>query len=494
MIPFIGEHYPHKSRAVASNLLVNCYTETVGDTNAKSKFIVIGSEGTGVWSDLGDLGGIRGSHRTQSGELYRVYGNSLVKINQDKTFSVVYAISDLTTFVSMADNGYYLMIADGVNLWAFDLILQTMQEVTPDDFTNPSFVKYHNQRFYAINKDPTKQFGADQVPNNNKIYFSEVGPTGCLTWLNLSYIVTESSADANIAIESVANAVWVFGQSSYEIFQTSANPDAPLAVIGGASGEIGCLAPYSVAKIGGSVFWLGASKAGRNQIYMSQGLQPVEISNSAISDQIDKMGDTSDAVGFTYKNGNHTFYVLTFIGGNKTFVYDVGEGNWSRRTTRERLTNVENRWAVLFADSVFSTILCGINSTEKVNSLVVELDSYKYDDWDGRPIINTVQGPHMWSNLKRVMIKMIKVDMQVGLIPQTGQGSAPTLDVSISEDGYVFNYTRTIELPLIGQYKGQVIIPRCGSAHSPVIRIRNSDNVPFVLMGVDMKAEVTSAY
>lgn len=495
MIPFNGEHYPLKSRAVSSNRLINCYTETSKDPNSKGQFIVIGSEGTREWADLGSIGDIRGSHVTDNGLLYSVYGNSLVRINEDKTFEVLFAVSALSNFVSMADNGYYLVIADGVNLWAFDLVLNTIQEVTPDDFTNPTFVKYMNQRFVAINNDPTKTFSSEQVPNNNKIYFSEVGPTGPLTWLNLSFFSSETSSDANIAMETVGNALWVWGRKSYEIYQTNSNPDRPFYRIGGASGEIGCLAPNSVAKIGGSVFWLGSSSAGNNQIYMSQGLSGiVEISNPAISYELSQMSDTSDAVAFAYQIGSHVFYRITFMGGNKTFVYDVTEGNWARRTTRERLTNVENRSAVLFAVGVYGTILCGISSTENVGSLVIELDLEKYDDWDGRPIVNTVQGPHMWSNLKKVFISMIKIDMQVGLVPQNGQGSKPKLDVSLSNDGYKFPYTRSIELPLIGKYEGQVILPRWGSAHSPVLRIQNSDPIPFVLIGVDMKAELSNGY
>lgn len=494
MIPFIGEHYPDASRALSSNLLVNCYTEKPSSPNAKSKFVAKGREGTKLWLDIGDYGDIRGSHVTANNLLYRVYGSSLIRVNSDKTFDVLFPLSVGSTTISMADNGYYLMIADGTNLWAFDLTDETLQEVTPDGFTNPTFVKYMDQRFVAINNDPTKDFNVEDVPTNNKIYFSEIGPTGCLDWFSVSFFSSESSADANTSMTIASDALWVFGQRSFEIYQTDTNPDKPYRAIGGVSGEIGCLAPYSVSTIGGSVFWLGSSTSGNNQIYMSQNFTPVVISNPAISYELDQMGDTSDAVASTYQKNGHTFYVITFIGGNKTFVYDVTEGNWSRRTTRERFTNVENRYAVIFIDSVYSTLLCGISSTENVGSLVVELDSEKYDDWDGRPIINTVQGPHLWSNLKQVFMTMLKIDMQVGLVPLNGQGSKPKLSVAFSDEGYVFDYTRTIELPLTGQYKGQVVLTDLGSAYSPVVRIQNSDPIPFVLMGVDLKAEVSDAY
>ena len=494
MIPFIGEHYPDKSRALSSNLLINCFTEKSQDQNAKSKFSAKGREGTSLWLDMGDLGDIRGSHVTANGLLYRVYGNSLIRVNSDKTFDVVFAVSDLATTVSMADNGFYLMIADGTNLWSFNLSTEVMQDVTPDAFSNPTFVKYIDQRFVAINNDPTRDYSLDSVPQNNKIFFSETGANGGETWFELSFFNSETSADANTSMAIASDALWVWGQKSLEIYKSDSNPDKPFRIVGGVSTEIGCLAPYSVATIGGSVFWLGSSTSGNNQIYMSQNFSPVVISNPAISYELDQMGDTSDAISSTYQLNGHTFYVITFIGGNKTFRYDVNEGVWARLTTRERFTNVENRYAVMFVDSVYSTLLCGISSTENVGSLVVELDPNKYDDWDGRPIINTVQGPHMWSNLKKVFMSMIKIDMDVGSVPQNGQGSKPKLSVSISEDGYVFDYTRTIELPVIGNYKGQVVLTRLGSAYSPVIRVQNSDPIPFGFLGLDLKAEISNGY
>ena len=494
MIPFNGQHYPHKSRAVASSRLINCYTETIGDQNAKSKFIVIGTEGTNTWLDMGDYGDIRGSHVSANGVLYRVYGDSLIRVNSDKTFDVLQSIGEGARRVSMADNGYYLMLADGTNLWAYNFNTEVLQDATPIDFSNPTYVKYIDQRFVAINSDPTKDYALDDVPNNNKIFFSETGPEGCLTWLNASNFYSETSADANIAMEICNNSLWVWGQRSYEVYQTQGNPDIPFYRIGGASGEIGCLAPNSVTTIGGSVFWLGSSGSGNNQIFMSNGTMPVVISNPAISYQLDQMGDTSDAVGFSYQKESHVFYVITFIGGNKTFVYDVKEQNWSRRTTREKLTNVENRWAVNYIDAVYSTLLCGVSSTENVGSLVLELDSNKYDDWDGRPIVRTLQGPYIWNNLKKLFIRMFKVDMEVGTVPQNGQGANPILEVGISDDGYVFDYIRRVNLPVIGKYKGQVILTGLGSSYNPVIRLKISDPIPFVVLGADMEVRQSNAY
>ena len=41
----------------------------------------------------------------------------------------------------------------------------------------------------------------------------------------------------------------------------------------------------------------------------------------------------SDAFGYCYSDGGHTFYVLTFPSGNATWVYDATTAMWHERST-----------------------------------------------------------------------------------------------------------------------------------------------------------------
>ncbi len=268
----------------------------------------------------------------------------------------------------------------------------------------------------------------------------------------------------------------------------------PYRRIGGASGEIGCQAPHSVATIGGQVFWLGTSKAGVNQIFMSQGYTPVVISTHAISYQLSKLGDTSDAVAFCYQQENHIFYVLTLVGGNKTFVYDVTEGEWFNQTTRTALVNKQNRWAVIFAVTAYSTILCGMSSTSSENSLVLELSLDKFDDWDGRPIVRTAQGVHLWDDLKNVFYRELRVDCDVKAV-QNGQGSNPVLMMSFSDDGgNTFTSERTRSIGKVGDYLHQVSWLFLGSSRNRVFRFTYSDPVFLSIGGVRAITDQSNAY
>jgi hypothetical protein len=495
MIPFIGQDYQHRSKEVASNRLVNAYVETIEDENAKSRKIVIGTAGTQVFGDLGNYGQCRGMHTSADGTPYAVYGSSLFEINSDGSGTIRADIGGLSSFVSMADNGYYLMIADGVNLWAYGFALMNLQEVTPADFENPTHVRYLKQRFVAINSDPTILTGDTQVPNSNKIYFSEVGPDGCLTWPSLNFFSSESSADSNSGLAIAGNALWVFGRQSYEVYGVQANPDAPYSPIGGGASELGCSAPFSVSTIGGQVFWLGSSRAGKNQVFMSNGYSPQRISNHAIEYELGLISDTTDAVSFTYQQEGHTFYVLTLVGGNKTFVYDVTENYWHERTTRRKLKNVQDRWAPMFSTFAYDKVLCGFNNQEGGNSLVLELELDRYEDWDNRPIVREIQGPIMWEDLRRVFHYEFRLDMDVGHALQIGQGSVPKIMLSYADDAaHTFSSERIIDLPLIGKYVGVVAWRRLGSSRKRVYKVTFSDPIRFIVLGARLKAGGSNAY
>lgn len=494
MIPFADQSNQHRSRDEGSSYLDNFYKESV--EGGKYPFVLIGTPVTETWANLGTFGQCRGLHTTANAtnSPFGVYGSKLIEIMSNGTGVERADIGNQGSFVSMADNGYYLMIADGVNLWAYNFDTQVMQEVTPADFTAPTFVKYLKQRFVAINADPTRLTGDEQVPNSNKIYYSEVGPDGCLTWPNLNFFSSESTADANTGMAIAGNALWVFGTQSYEVYGLQADPNNPYTPIGGGASELGCSASFSVSTIGGQVFWLGSSRSGKNQVFMSNGYSPVPISTHAIEFQLGEVDDTSDAIGWTYQQEGHIFYVLTLVGGNKTFVYDVTEGVWHNRSTRRKLVNVVDRWAPTFSCFAYERVLVGFNNQEGGDSLVLELKLGGGTDWDGRPVVRTAQGVHLWDDLKPVFYKDLKVDIQVDA-KQEGQGSDPILMMEYSDDaGYTFNSQRFGTTGKIGKYKWQCSYTFLGSARSRVFKLTFSDPNPIVILGVRAELEGSNAY
>jgi hypothetical protein len=99
----------------------------------------------------------------------------------------------------------------------------------------------------------------------------------------------------------------------------------------GAFIQHGCAAKYSVAQMGDALFWLSQDKQGGNVVLKGQGYQAERISTHAIEVAIASYAVKSDAIGYTYQQEGHQFYVLTFPTADRTWVYDLVTGEWHER-------------------------------------------------------------------------------------------------------------------------------------------------------------------
>jgi len=95
----------------------------------------------------------------------------------------------------------------------------------------------------------------------------------------------------------------------------------------------GCAAPWSVGVAEQSIFWLGASRLGEGFVVEAQGFTPRVVSSFAVQNDINKLGRIDATQGDVYIDRGHTFYLLSFIGGKKTWAYDLTEQIWAERGT-----------------------------------------------------------------------------------------------------------------------------------------------------------------
>lgn len=480
MIPFIGETYPHQSLDVSAQKTLNMYPEIIGaDKQGKSQYILIGTPGSTVFSDLTSLTNspCRGLHFTSTSVLYGVYGTKLVRVASDGSIAESYTLSGGSSRVSMADNGKYLLIADRQNIWKLEMDTGAFESINTLPFTEPQQVKYLKQRFIS--------FGI----NSNTFYWSEVGPDGPNTWEALNVASAEGSADYITSMAVSDGELYVFGPRSYQVFTVSPDVDLPFVPVGGSFTNIGLGAIDSVAEIGGTILWLGSSTAGKNQVYMMNGYNAEVISNYAISTLLNKAdissgtpNTTSDAVGFTYQQNNHIFYVLTLRQANRTIVYDITTNQWHERSSRDPIYNRENKWHPTFAVYAYDRVLVGNNTVPNI----LELDLEKYTEYDGRAIKRQRIGPTLWDELAPVFHRDFYIDVQtgVGLSDNTAQGYDPQIMLRWSDDGgYTWSSERWKTLGKIGEYQTRVKWNKLGRSRSRVYEVTVTDPVKVVFLG-----------
>jgi hypothetical protein len=242
------------------------------------------------------------------GKLYRVDGN--------------FAVTELglingSGLVSMADNGIQLFVACNPSAFIYNANTGVFAQITDPDFPGAVTVGYLDS-YFVFNE-----------PNSQRVWVTSLLDGTAID--PLDFASAEGNPDNIVSLMVDHREVWLFGNNTVEVWYNAGLADFPLARIEGAFMETGCLAPYSVAKLDNAVFWLGSDARGNGIVYRNQGYNAQRVSTHAIEWQIQQYGVLNDAIGYSYQQDGHSFYVLTFPTAQATWVFDVATGAWHER-------------------------------------------------------------------------------------------------------------------------------------------------------------------
>lgn len=304
----------------------------------------------------------------------------------------------------------------------------------------------------------------------------------------LNFASSEGSPDKVLAVIGSSRNLWVLNEKTTEVYVNTGNADFPFERIQNAFVEIGLKAKYSIAKLPGTIFWLGRSEEGENIVFSASGLTPQRISTHAIEYAISTYADPSSATAFTYQSNGHYFYVLNF--DEATWVYDVTTSSWHQRA----YTNA----------GVLERHLAEFHAFDYINNLHLVADSesnkiYKFSDTyysdDGDAITRLRTSPHVSNDLKRIFFNSFQLDMEVGIGLDGGvQGSSPTVMLDFSDDG---GHTWSSEswtladntAGAIGNYKTRVKWNRLGKSRDRIFRVKMTDPVKTIWIDAQIDIE-----
>lgn len=311
--PILGSSYVTRSVNAADNRMVNLYPEIVPE-GGKEPAYLMRAPGLRLLQTVGS-GPIRGLW-TYGGYGFVVSGDSLYRVDSSWNATVKGTVSGSGP-VSMVDNGTQLFIACNGPSYIYNLTTDVFSQITDPDFPGAVTVGYIDG-YFVFNEPDSQRFWVTSLLDG-----LSVDP--------LDFASAEGSPDGLVSLIVDHREVWLFGTNSVEVWYDAGLLDFPLARIQGAFNEIGCAAAYSVAKLDNGLFWLGADARGKGIVYRSQGYTGQRISTHAVEWQIQQYSDISDAIGYTYQQDGHSFYVLIFPTANTTWVYDVSTGAWHER-------------------------------------------------------------------------------------------------------------------------------------------------------------------
>ena len=181
--------------------------------------------------------------------------------------------------------------------------------------------------------------------------------------------------------------------------------------------QMGLAYTYSVAPIGGSIFWVSRDDDGDGVVVEAKGFQPRPVSNHAITNSIQSKTVTGAApVAWSHQAMNHSFYVLTFPDDNLTWSYDIAAGpeaGWHERMYLNGSTEEAHRGRccafVSGEDGSAKAHLVGDRENGKIYALSMDA----YDD-DGNATRRIRRCQHLSNEMKQIIYHALELDVAHG--------------------------------------------------------------------------------
>ena len=504
--PILGQAYVARSVNAADNRMINLFPEAIPNEGKEAGFLNR-APGLRLLTAVG-LGPIRGLWQFE-GFMYVVSGNTLYKLDSSYNATVLGTIAG-TGLVSMSDNGTQLFIAANGPGYIYNSSTNVFAPISDPDYPGAVTVSYLDG--YFIFNEPNSQ----KVWITSLLDGTQVDP--------LDFASAEGSPDGLVAVIVNNREAWLFGTNSIEVWYDAGTPDFPLARIQGASNEIGCVAPYSVAKLDNSVFWLGQDARGRGIVYRNSGYSGIRASNHSIEWQIQQYGDLSNAIAYTYQQDGHNFYVLTFPTVQKTWVYDVVTQSWHERAgwSNGNFVRYRPNCQVTFNNEVI------LGDYENGNLYAYDLEVYADNDAPQKWLRSWRPIPSGQNNLRRTAQHSLQLDCETGvglsgydgtevfylldengdfLLSENGdyivqnyvvtQGSNPQVMLRWSDDGgHTWSNEHWAPMGKIGQYGRRVFWRRLGMTmklRDRVYEVSGTDPVKIAIVGAELLLSPTRA-
>lgn len=473
--PILGSAYVTRSVNAADNRCVNLFPEVVPEGGKEPAFLQR-APGLTRLATVG-IGPIRGEW-TFGNYGYVVSGPTLFQIDTNWNAVAKGTVAG-TGPVNMADNGTQLFIAANPQGYIYNANTDVFQQITDPDFPGAATVGYLDGYFVF------------SEPNSQKIWVTSLLDGTSVD--PLDFASAEGNPDNVTAVFVDHREVWVFGTNSTEVWYDAGLLDFPLTRIQGAYNELGCAAPFSIAKMDNQIYWLGKDARGQGMVYRAAGYIGQRISTHAIEWQLQEYTDLSDAVGYTYQQDGHSFYVLNFPSANTTWVFDVATGAWHERAS--------------FANGQFNRhrgncqmFFNGQNVIgDYQNGKIYKFDLETYAD-DGQPqkwLRSWRALPTGANNLARTVQHAMQLDCETGVGLNLGQGSDPQVMLRWSDDGgHTWSNEHWKSMGRIGRFGYRTIWRRLGATmkiRDRVYEVSGTDPVRIYIMGAELLLSGTRA-
>lgn len=401
--------------------------------------------------------------------LYGVCGSTVYAINASWNLTALGDIATSTGYVSMIDNGQYVVIVDGSPLgWTIKLADNTFAQITDSGFMGSNSTGFVDG-FLVFNSPGTQEWYISLV---NEVAFDAT-----------DFASKAGYSDLLAAIGVTKRYVYLFGQQTTEVWFDAGDTPFPFDRLPGVFMQYGCASYASIAQMDGDLYWLAQSPQGKALVCRSKQFNAEQISTFALDNEMQGYPDLNQALGFTYQIEGHFFYVLTFPQSDVTWQYDLSTQQWNQLAWVDVNGILHRHRANCYANAYGSPV---VGDWENGNLYL--WDTSNYTD-NGNPIPRIRSFPHGvddYSN--RIHYMSLIANMEVG------NGLPDNSDVPVflrwSDTRGVSwgNYVQR-SLGKQGEYITSIQWNRLGMARDRVFEISWSAPVKTALLGAWIEAQ-----
>jgi hypothetical protein len=509
--PILGSAYVARSVNAADNRMVNLFPEVIPEGGKEPAFLNR-APGLNFLATIG-TGPVRGLWvlKADPTRAFVVSGDKFYEINSSYAATLRGTVGG-TGPVSMVDNGTQIFIATNPNGYIFNTSTNVFAQITDPDFLGAVTVAYLDGYFIF------------NPPNSQRFYLTALLDGTSVD--PLDFASAEGSSDGLVALIVDHRELWLFGTDSIEVWYDAGLSDFPFVRIQGAFNELGCAAPYSVAKLDNGLFWLGSDARGKGIVYRAEGYTGKRMSTHAVEWQIQQYGDISDAIGYTYQQDGHAFYVLIFPSANTTWVFDVATQAWHERAGFENgdFTRHRSNCQMAYNNEVI------VGDYQNGNIYSFDLDVFADNGQIQKWLRSWRALPTGQNNLKRTTQHSMQLDCETGvglngidqsdnvewffytssgnqLVTTSGdvlmfsppfvQGANPQAMLRWSDDGgHTYSNEHWKSLGKIGVFQRRAIWRRLGMTlklRDRVYEVSGTDPVKIAIVGAELILSPTNA-
>jgi hypothetical protein len=378
--------------------------------------------------------------------------------------------------------GLFAVIVDGPFGYLFSAATSALTQINDPAFLGATHVAFIDG-WWIFNQPNTQVFYTNAAQYSTAFKGS-------------NFALKDAATDLLMGVIENKEELWLIGESTTEIWYDAGGAYFGFARLVGTMLQAGCKARYSIARLFSEgqdgLIWFGRSERGENVVVRTKGFAIEVISTPAISHAIAQFPVTSDAIGYTYQEDGHEFYMLIFPSADRCYCYDASlppEYAWHQRLSYDPYAGQFHRHRSNAYMNFAGMRIVG----DYQNGSLYQLTRASYTD-AGWPILARRRTPHIWNkeNRERVFMASLQVDIALSVANQSGLGSHPHGYLSMSRDGGA-TYGSPIAQPFgqVGQNLNRLMWRKLGFTRDAVVQLDVIDPVNRDIVGATLRAAGT---